>query len=318
MEVFRSEILKKEYGLKDDIDLKEALGDFLAYSRNNKKSYENDYLRGKLLLEYFGDEMLKNIKPPAIEQFRTSLKHEKKIKKSTINRYCALLKSVFNFAIKNEKYDGNNPVNRIRFYKESPKKIFYNPDQLTRIVDYAFQVSQAARTRSQFYFYPFISIAVYTGMRAGEIFNLQWPDLKEFYFMVRKDKADNNRLVPVSQDLYSMVNRLPRGSIYIINTVQKKTNTFRKIVQRMNADLKLQGGIHTIRHSFASALVNSGIDIVTVQNLLGHQNIKTTQIYSHANFGQMQNAINQFCDQSVTKKLPQISQNTALKILETH
>ena len=79
----------------------------------------------------------------------------------------------------------------------------------------------------------------------------------------------------------------------------------------------LQGNLHTLRHSFASALVSSGVDIVTVQHILGHQNIKTTQIYSHANLKNMELAIEKFCDIDVPKKFLKSQSILPFKILKS-
>lgn len=286
-----NDTLQAEYGFLRDLTVRDAVNRFLEYSKIAKKSYIHDIARGRAIVDFFQPYTpIKSIKSLDVEQFRAHLKTQG-LKGSTVNRYLALLKTIINKLIKDELFDGRNPVSGIRFFKETPKLNYFEPEEVEKILDYARMISSNAKTVSQFYFYPFILIAVSTGMRAGEIFGLTWRDLKPGHLVIRTSKSGKGRIIPISAWLHEFIEGLPHHSDFVIATMHRLTNTFRKSWNRMRRDLKIDGTIHTLRHTFGTSMVAAGVDLVTVKTLLRHSDISMTQVYAHTSNERMRQAI---------------------------
>ncbi len=143
------------------------------------------------------------------------------------------------------------------------------------------------------------NLAFQTGMRLGEILNLKWNciDFKERLTTVANietftTKNKKERIIPMNDGLIEMLNwRKPRiisivkcdfifqetfGNKYDEGYVSKK---FKEAVREAKLNDKIH--FHTLRHSFASNQVQRGVSLYVVKELLGHESIQTTQIYSH-------------------------------------
>jgi len=206
----------------------------------------------------------------------------------------ALLKAAINLVRADKDFTGDNVISSIKLKKIKSKAEKFSVSEIRNILNYAYKVSLNASSKSQAYFYPFIFIAIYSGMRAGEIFNLRWPDVKPSYIIIHKPKSQQDfEKIPNLPWLDELMQSLPKESFFIINTKQRSTNTFRKIWLRMRTELNLnqRATIHWLRHSFASYLASEGVPLNINQALLRHSSISTTQIYLHQDFDQMKEAM---------------------------
>src|SRR5690606_4011081 len=157
------------------------------------------------------------------------------------------------------------------------------------------------------------TIAFYTGMRLGELLNMKWNwidftqniiTIKNSNQFISKNKRE--RIIPIHQKVKAILqirfqlgkpeNNLvfykyhaPMGEDVKLNEdfVSKQ---FKKAVRAAKLNEKIH--FHTLRHSFASALVQRGISLYAIKELLGHANIKTTQIYSHLQKQNLMEAVN--------------------------
>jgi len=127
-------------------------------------------------------------------------------------------------------------------------------------------------------------------MRKGEIFNLKWQDVNFNLRLVHVSDSKNNeaRDIPINDVLYETLKALKdkaeEGQDYIF--VNPKTNKpYDNVKKSFKTALKKAGiedfTFHDLRHTFASHLVMSGVDLMTVKELLGHKDIKMTMRYSH-------------------------------------
>jgi len=133
-----------------------------------------------------------------------------------------------------------------------------------------------------------------TGMRASEIFNLIWArvDLEKEQIRILDSKG-RDRVVPMNRRVKQLFERLPKGKADELvfrdrngNRITEISNSFGRAVN----ELGLNDGItdrrdklvfHSLRHSFASRLVESGVDLYHVKELLGHSTLALTERYSH-------------------------------------
>ncbi|WP_341266575.1 tyrosine recombinase [Candidatus Phytoplasma fraxini] len=136
-----------------------------------------------------------------------------------------------------------------------------------------------------------------SGLRISEILNLNLIDLhlQEFYIII-KGKGSKERMAPITKHSTQILKKYLKKVRPEI--AKRKTNTFvflnqngehltrqgcykifKKIAKKAN--LRVECSPHTLRHSFATHLLENGIDLRTLQQILGHENISTTQIYTH-------------------------------------
>ena len=144
-----------------------------------------------------------------------------------------------------------------------------------------------------------IAVAYGAGLRVSEIVRLKVADvdLKELTLMVRQGKGKKDRLTVLSKKIIEELVELMSGkenNDYIFEserggrlteaTAQKVFYTALK-----KADIKKPASFHSLRHSFATHLLENGVDVRYVQELLGHANIRTTQIYTKVTNPQLKN-----------------------------
>jgi integrase len=125
-------------------------------------------------------------------------------------------------------------------------------------------------------------------MRRGEIFNLKWQDInvRKGYILVRESKNNDSRIIPVNkvlmETLKSVTNNGSGEYVFSHNSgndpVKTLKTAFSSAIRRSGVE---KFRFHDLRHTFASNLVMAGVDIVTVQELMGHKSIGMTKRYSH-------------------------------------
>jgi integrase len=213
------------------------------------------------------------------------------------------LKSAFQKALQ-WNYIESNPLVKIRLPKiPQNKPIFINDVELKQIINY-----ENDQTLKDIYLFAF-----YSGCRINEILNLKWNSIdfvqriirvkndKDFTTKSKKERGIpiNDRLLESLQSRLPKIKRLdqddyvfqnPKGVKFRSDTVSK---CFKEAVRSAAKDLPLNSNIHfhTLRHSFASCLVQKGVSIYELSKLLGHADIKTTQIYAHLRSEDLRNAV---------------------------
>ncbi len=136
-----------------------------------------------------------------------------------------------------------------------------------------------------------ISTIYSCGMRISEAINLKIADIDSKRMMIRieNSKGNKDREVMLSEKLLLLLReyyKKYKPKIYVFEgqsggkyTARSAENIFKKGLEI--SKIKKSASLHTLRHSYATHLIEQGIDIRIVQELLGHKNIKTTQIYTH-------------------------------------
>ena len=137
------------------------------------------------------------------------------------------------------------------------------------------------------YLKPIVICALQTGMRRGEIFNLKWEniDFELGYIELLKTKTGKARKIPISTSLREVLENIKPISEYVfINPQTNKPytdihNSFGTVLEKANIQ---SFRFHDLRHTVATRLVEKGIDLVVVKEILGHSKIDTTMRYAHA------------------------------------
>lgn len=267
----------------------------------SRRNYRSDAYRLEALKEFFKDIDLRQITPLQCERLRKA-RLEKGNSKSTTNRYLALLKRLFTITIQ-EGYAEENPVKKIKLFSE--KDILKE-----RILTSKEEERLLAATSG--YLKPILITALNTGARVGEILSLTWDriDLEQREIRFEGCKSGRLRHVPMNQTLFDTLTAWKSRNGQSLLVFPSKTGKpftlirtgFLAACRRAN----IQGlRVHDCRHTFASRLVQRGCDIVTLQGLLGHRDLTTTQRYLHSSDEQRRRAVELLektgtCDSMVT------------------
>ena len=205
---------------------------------------------------------------------------------ATINRELTIMKQLFRWARLRGLVE-EDPTRSVRLESGATKRTRH----ITREEEERL-VSEAAD-----WLQPIIIFAVSTGMRRGEILNLERTDinLEERYAIVRTSKNGDPRVIPLSKRALEAVAKAMSvtGKVFgwkggeVLEPANLEYN-FRAAVKR--AELK-DLRFHDLRHTFATRLIQSGVDIYTVQRLLGHKSLEMTARYAHHDVESLRGAV---------------------------
>jgi integrase len=241
--------------------------------------------------ELVGNRKLKDITPYHVEQFK--VRRIEKVSAAKTNIDFGVLKAAFNRAVVFQMM-GNNPFRsckRVRVPEQEPR--FLSHAEFEALMDV---VDDAQMKR-------IIVLALCTAMRLGEIMSLRWQDVEFGSGVIslknRNDftlKTKRRRLIPLNGTAMRLLSSLPRHSEYVFpgktglpdstGWVSKRFKKFARI-----AGLPKEIHFHSLRHTGATWLVQNGVPLPYVKEILGHQNIATTQIYSHASTDHLRQSV---------------------------
>lgn len=281
---------KGEYlGVYDEkkIPFEEFGQQYLAYSKANKawSTYNRrDRFSVAELNSFFGGRYLFDITPQLLEKYKAD--RLEKVSPATVNRELACLKHMYTKAIEWGCLK-TNPVKTVKLLKEPPGRLRYLRAEEVEVLVKS----------CHGYLRSIVMTALNTGMRRGEILALRWKDvdLENRKITVRNTKNNETRVIPVNKTLYEELLNLSKesGSEYVFSNGEGRP--FGDIKKGFSSALKRAGiedfRFHDLRHTFGSHLVMQGVDLKTVQQLMGHKVIKMTMRYSHLSPEYVQEAI---------------------------
>ena len=269
------------------------LGSFFTFlyvekglSKNTIEAYSNDLNNFLSWLNKLDIQDYKNISEALINEYVAYL-FKNGLKSSSVNRKISSLKSFYLFLIK-KKIISSSPLSEII----TPKKEQYLPssmseDEVERLLQSP-NIELDIETRDK----AMIEMLYATGMRISELINLKITDIDiERSVLKVLGKGSKERLIPFGEkasDSLSYYLKKRKKSlakeVFISNRGKKMTRT--GFWQRIKIYLSREGlqdsiSPHTLRHAFATHLLNRGADLRSVQLLLGHSDLSTTQIYTH-------------------------------------
>ena len=273
---------------KEDSNLRSFLNYLLVdkgFSNNTVKAYEADI---SSFFQWLDNEDLKykNLQEDHINQYISFL-FQRKMRSSSVNRKISSIKSFYIFLVK-RNFVKNSPLNDL----VTPKQEKYLPESMSEAeVDKLLNspdVSNKIENRDK----AMIEMLYATGMRISELVNLKVTDVDMKRCVVKVfGKGSKERLVPFGEtaldSLRSYLNEREQSSskeIFLSNRGKKMTRVAfwqRVKIYLIRENLKNSISPHTLRHAFATHLLNRGADLRSVQLLLGHSDLSTTQIYTH-------------------------------------
>lgn len=245
--------------------------------RASKRAYHGFVKR---LRAFFGGRTLAEITPRTIAEYKTH-RYAMGVKPATINRELAAMKKAFNLAMKEWEWCRSNPVCRVSMERENNKRDRW----LTEEEEHRLLACSLPWAREVFLF------ALHTGMRLGEILALTWAgvDLFRRCVTVFRSKNGKRRTIPVNQTVLDLLKERAR-----VRSLQTQTifhsqaftpvdaNNLRRAFRSSCRKARIDDlHFHDLRHTFATRLVQAGVDLYKVQRLLGHKSPIMTQRYAH-------------------------------------
>jgi integrase len=275
--------IKKEHKIKFDVFADEYIE---LYAKNNNVAWKRSIVPNmNALKRFFTGKLLTEIDPHLIEKFK--VERIKEVSPAATNRALTLLKSMFNRATEWDKFDGANPVTKVKFFREDNHKLRYlDKDEIKRLVENCEDMLR-----------PLIIVAVNTGLRKAELFNLKWQDIdiNNGTIHLLRTKNGEKREIPMNEAVKTVIVEAKEhsDSEYVFCT--KTGNPYTDIRKPFARSLK-RAGIkdclwHTLRHTFASQLAMAGVDLNTIRELLGHSSTRMTIRYAHLSSNHKNNAV---------------------------
>ena len=252
----------------------------LGYSNHTKRAYLGDV---KQFLSICKKEAGK-VKENDIEKFIFCL-YNKNISMSTILRKLSALSTFYRFLIETDKVQ-ENPFQLInRPKKEQNLPSFLSVDEVFLLID------RIKNERDK----TIIELLYSCGLRASELTSLNRKDIQENTVRV-KGKGGKERIIPLVDRAERTLNNYLRKrevkGILFTNRQGKRltTRSIQNIIKKYGLSVLFKNiSPHTLRHSIATHLLNSGVDIRIIQEFLGHASLKSTERYTHLNLRELIN-----------------------------
>lgn len=258
------------------------------YSTNTVDAYYRDISR---FLDFTGEKPLEAFDSTRIRSYLIKCLDEGRNSRSTA-RYLSSLKSFFNF-LREENYIKENPAEIL----ESPKLWRKLPNVIGLDEVEALLACPDPKTLQGIRDKAMLEVLYATGLRVSELVSLKVSDVDlQVGYLRSMGKGSKERVVPLGaiaqeavQDYIDVARRvLLKGNtahdLFITRRGSKMTRQgFWKILKAyaLKANIKTSVSPHTLRHAFATHLLERGADLRSVQEMLGHADISTTQIYTH-------------------------------------
>lgn len=287
----------------------EYINDFIDYlvlerklSINTKESYNFDLCEFN---RFFDNRNIKNINEQDLLNYLVYLKDEKKLSERSIERHLTTIRSFYKYLMKNEiiNEDITKNIDNLKIGKYLPNTL--SLEEIDKLMDISLTSPFAYRTKAM------LELMYGSGLRVSELVNLTLSDIDLYNCTILiHGKGNKERIVPLGEyakeylvkyleirnqlikrrngdydELFLNNHGKPitrNGFNFLLNNILKEKGINKKITP------------HTLRHSFATHMLDNGADLRTIQELLGHSDIVTTRIYTHISKKSLQDNYNEF------------------------
>ena len=276
------------------MNLKDNIEDFLRYliidknySNNTVESYKEDLLKFN---EFFKNKNIENIDIDDLKKYVKYL-NDQGLNELSISRSISCIKSFYKY-LNIEKIIDNNPSDLLylpKVRKKLPNTL--SEEEVDLLLDIKLTDMYSYRNKAM------LEVLYATGLRVSELVNLKMENIDFEQDIIRTyGKGNKERVIPIGEYAkvylekylneyrYQMLKHGNNEYVFLNNHGKNMTRQgFFKIIKSIASDAGINKEIspHILRHSFASHLLKHGADLRTIQELLGHSNVSTTQIYTH-------------------------------------
>lgn len=280
---------------------------YKAHSLINKTRSHGDIAILNAIQFYFKDTKVSTITPNKVQKFITYLVDEKNLSPASVNKYRSVLRKMFNLGIDNGKCNVN-PVKKVKELRvDNTRTRVLNEREEIKLYKTLNSFRKVKTREGEIKnFAPFkrvkrlITLALNSGMRKSEMINFKWLDIDEDFTIITvlNSKSGKSREIPINQKLklaLKAMYKVKGNNEYVFTNPE--TGTKYVDLKRVVGSLFEAAGLddftlHCCRHTFATRLLDKGADIRTVQELLGHADIRMTERYTHSNKDKKLMAVN--------------------------
>lgn len=274
---------KRRRGAKNTLTLQTTFEEYMTYARAHLKGrtvfkYENQW--SNHLSSWGGKRLLKDIRRAEITKLHLRLGEISGHYQA--NRVIALLRAVFNRAIREHELDIPNPASGIRLFREHSRSRRLEPEELPRFF-------QALADEPNSNIRDFILLSLFTGARKSNLLQMRWDEvqLDRGLWVVRAEESKSNTELPIvlSDRVIQILRDRKRhaSGLFVfpgVRGVDHMTNPnkgWERILKRAGLEnLRM----HDLRRSLASFQIDTGTPLEVIQKTLGHGNKSTTEIYA--------------------------------------
>lgn len=304
----QEEAALKRMNERDATTVAQVWSEYFEQAREEKtqRSWTREESLWRLWIKpVIGDMKIKDVAPIHLERIKknmaTSVKGKKGLSPRSIHYALAVIRQVFNYAQRHGIFVGANPVSRVKKPTVDNRRFrFLTRDEADKLLTVLATKSQDVHDQAL--------IALHCGLRAGEIFNLTWQDVdvEKGILTLRDTKNTKTRPAFLTEATRKMLKYRATGGVQREQLVfpargggkaVQVSDTFNRAVNEIGlnkgaTDARMRVTFHSLRHTFASMLVENGTDLYTVKELLGHSDFKMTARYAHLGQNTLQEAVN--------------------------
>ena len=273
--------------------IEDAISDFLNYcvfekglSDRSKLSYENDL---KVYKEFLKDRAIYDVSRIRSEDIKDFLKERNSEESSTIAHNLTVIKNFHTYLLKENivKSDVSEFIDRPKLRKSLPKTL--SVEDVDKLLDIKLDSAFDYRNKAM------LELMYGCGLRVSELVNLTLNDIDMTNCLIRIfGKGSKEREIPIGEySIYylkeylnvrdSLLKGKPCNKLFLNNHGSSISRQgFFKMLKQLLKEKGLNTDVspHTLRHSFATHLINRGADLRSIQEMLGHSDISTTKIYT--------------------------------------
>ena len=281
---------KKEYTFRELVDW------YLELPKvKEKRSYREDVSRSLILKEAFSNFSAREIRPAMIESFQYDLLHRQCQRKksnylpATVNRMLALMKRIYSLAVR-EDFVEKNPCLKVSIIPENNAR-----DRVITREEFERLISDLPKHAAQI-----VTVAYYTGMRSGEIFNLTWKkiNMREGFIDLEAEDTKNSEprriyLNDVLLNLLAEVGKIRHIDHQMVFTFNGKS--IKTINKPFKKACRLSGirdlRVHDLRHTFNTNMRKAGVDRSVIMKITGHKSYEMFERYNTIDSKDAQDAL---------------------------
>ena len=258
------------------ITLEFMMNRYVKVSEANNRCPDKARIYRKHAFEFFGkNKDINQIKPSDIDRYKLYCL-ELGRSKSTVNRYIAGLKRAFNILIDDEIIT-YNPCHKVKMFEEDNRRYRYlSKEEWERLKLHLNPVT-----------FKIVTVALQTGFRKQNVLQLRWEqidfNLRTIELLKSENKGKKKIITPMTQTLYELLQSLepkPSGYVFVNPDTGKPYTDIKKSFSNALEKACIEDfKFHDLRRTVGTWLLSSGVDIRTVQNILAHSEVRTTERY---------------------------------------